>query len=197
MADAIIIVYRLYTVPITVKQDGEIVYKIGADFCIRRNTNVTFTILCEILEEDLVSGRARPIPTPNRIWEKDGVIVYNVTDGQNPIVAINSDFYIMTNPLLRPGILDPQNFLPAISGKITFLTRVSSSTKAGVNESIARDQLFDSLLGEWSCSATNVYGSDRATSAIHECGKFPYTYQTQACSLVVLYSRVHPWIYNY
>ena len=97
--------------------------------------------------------------------------MYNVTQGLNPIEQINMEFFA-ANMLLVPSVLTPQVFLPTVDGAITFLTRVDNASQAGITEDVARNLLFDIYLGDWTCSASNAYGSDTATTNVRECGMF-------------------------
>ena len=161
----------MFIISATIGPGGILIYNIGTDFCINRGINETFTINCDILERDLANGIPGPLPTPFRSWVNNDIVVYNVTQGLNPIEQINMEFFA-ANMLLMPSVLQPQVFLPTVDGAITFLTRVDNSSRAGISEDVARNMLFDSYLGDWTCSANNAYGSDTATTNVRECGMF-------------------------
>ena len=105
---------------------------------------------------------------------KDGIVVYNTTDGLDPSGQINMEFYLaaMANRLLIPVLLQPEVFSPTIDGAITFQTRVDNSQLAGIPEDVAQDMLFDVFIGEWTCGVSNAYGLETATTNIRECGMF-------------------------
>ena len=152
--------------PSTVISDTP-VYDIGADFCLQRNTNTSVALRCNLLQ----TNHSSPVPKPIRIWHKDGDLLSNGTN-------ISQTFF-RERKLLILGVLTPPNFILLGSAfSVLFLnTSVDNVTTSDLLEDdvpieVARDMLFDLLLGEFTCSVQNVYGMDTATTVIQECGTY-------------------------
>jgi hypothetical protein len=74
--------------------------------------------------------------------------------------------------------LRPTPLLAAEDGSITFTTRVnrisslgSARFREGYGLDDARDDLFELLLGTWTCGVSNRYGFDAVSTIITDCGK--------------------------
>lgn len=158
-----------------VEQHGQssVRYNIGAEICISRNNPTTISLACQI-----PYGPPLAYPIPNRTWTKDATIVVNSTEhGKTPDLANLLD----TQLLLMPGSLHPTPFSAAKDGSITFTTqvrRISSPTRfmEGYTLDDARNDLFEFLLGTWTCGVSNRYGFDAVSTMITDCGKNGSTY---------------------
>lgn len=113
-----------------------------------------------------------PLPTPTRSWFRNGVRVYTATLEDTP----DANEFLMNNTILTLGVLDPQVFTLATDGSVTFQTAVTNITSpqlipdiANVEE--AEQELFDLLLGTWTCEASNNLETVRIMYTIRACGE--------------------------
>ena len=74
------------------------------------------------------------------------------------------------------GSIHPTPLTAAKDGSITFSTKVSRISspalfREGYSLDDARNDLFEFLLGTWTCGVSNSYGSDVVSTMITDCGK--------------------------
>lgn len=127
------------------------------------------------LQQELSCGiQSSPVlyPTPVRSWFRNGELVYTAFHGYPPDV---SDF-IMKHTILMPGVLDPVVFIATSSGSITFDTHVVNISQPMAIPSVttvegAREQVFNLLIGNWTCVVTNELGTDSVTHTFTSCSE--------------------------
>ena len=130
------------------------------------DTDAPRTVLmeCEILND--------PQPTPRRTWFKDGKNVYSDLTGSFPDLTE----YFIENSILVTGVLDPITITAPRDGTIYYNYEVMNITFPALlppDTTIAQaeQQVFQHLLGNWSCTVDNTLGSATVTYKIRECGK--------------------------
>ena len=114
-----------------------------------------------------------PQPSPRRTWFKDGEQVYSAISGFTP----DPSEFVMMNPILMPGVLDPITFSTLSDGSIAYNYEVENITSpqllppgtTTIDE--AKQQVFELLLGNWTCMVSNTLGSATITYVISDCGK--------------------------
>ena len=133
--------------------------------CVSRNAdNKIVNLECEIL--------GNPQPNPLRSWFKDGELVYSAINGFSP----NPSDFFMNNPILVPGVLDPITLSALSDGTIVYNYEVRNITSPqqlppGTTEAQIEQQVFDLLLGNWTCIVNNTLGSTTITYLITDCGE--------------------------
>ena len=114
-----------------------------------------------------------PQPSPRRTWFKDGEQVYSAISGFTP----DPSEFVMMNPILMPGVLDPITFSTLSDGSIVYNYEVENITSPQLlppnttTEEEAEQQVFELLLGNWTCMVNNTLGSATITYVITDCGK--------------------------
>lgn len=113
-----------------------------------------------------------PQPTPTRSWFKDGKLVYTAQIGVMP----NVTEFLANNTILQPGALEPAVIRLPADGRILYNTDVVNITGSallpeGIMIDQAREQVFDLLLGIWTCVVSNSFGTTSVNYKISECGK--------------------------
>ena len=115
-----------------------------------------------------------PQPRPLRTWYKDGNLVYSEPSGD----PVDNDEYSMENEILIPGVLEPATYSLFSDGSIRYNYAVQNiSVPQFLPANIttieqARDEVFDLLLGNWTCAVNNSLGAPPPiTYLIRECGK--------------------------
>ena len=153
-------------------------YRIGADFCIERNSsdNIVMEITCDIFGEDMANHLSIPIPLPSRKWYKNDVLFYSVDQvGRNVYSGRNPDFFTGDNALLNYGMVIPPPLFTPREGQLIMLFDPNSqlaapqfSTDGNRNETVPVD-VFNALLGRWRCEVDNSLGMQAAETVITEC----------------------------
>ena len=84
-----------------------------------------------------------------------------------------SSFVVQPSPLSRFGNGDISLDWTALEflGVPEFISFLNITIPPSVNQSNLRDFVFESILGNWTCVATNRLGSDSATTLLGECSK--------------------------
>ena len=113
-----------------------------------------------------------PQPSPLRSWFKDGELVYSTISG----LTVDPNDFLMDNPILVPGVLDPSPFTALGDGRIFYNydimnISVPSMLPPGTTLEQATQEVFDLLIGNWTCLVNNTLGSSTVTYVIRECGK--------------------------
>lgn len=113
-------------------------------------------------------------PTPVRTWFKDGEVVYSETVGFS--IDLDSE-YLMQRPILTPGVLNPITLTLLSAGTVIYNYLVFNITMPQAlpddfTLQQARQEVFEILLGTWTCIVNNTLGSTPPiTYTIRECGK--------------------------
>ena len=114
-----------------------------------------------------------PIPTPIRTWEKDSLILYSVTPEFNTTFLMTGQNVVFMMGVVNPTVLDISS--QSGSGSLVFDPTASNITvpflDLGITETTFRQVVFNQILGTYTCSASNVFGTDTATTIIRECGE--------------------------
>lgn len=142
-------------------------YRVGANFCLERGETEEIILLCPIIQECPLA-----FPRAIRGWDKDGIFVYVGLDGIDYMLR---DEFLDANPLFIPGVVFPSPFdiRTGSTGSLRLSTAASNISMPtfvppGAN---VRDEVFDRLLGIYTCIVENEYGDDTATTIISECGR--------------------------
>lgn len=131
-----------------------------------------------ILQCPIIQECPRAVPIPVRAWDKDGLFVYV------GLAGVEHNFreeFLEANPLLMPGVVFPPPLdIGSSSGSLRLSTLASNLSMPmfappGVDQSNVRDEVFNELLGTYTCIVENEYGTDQAVTTISECdgGKIP------------------------
>jgi hypothetical protein len=153
---------------------GRLVYNIGANLCLEFNVAQRVQVLLRCSPNEFFVT-----PHPVRTWVKDGQLIYSRTDSSS--AAVNESFYaVRNNSLFLPQVVDPPPF-DAVSfpGGIFLDTEASNLSMPflappGVTTDNVARAVFNSLLGDYMCSQSNVYGTDSARTTISECRELLY-----------------------
>ena len=143
---------------------------VGADFCLTFDSNRrVLELTCDIEVENTI-----PFPLPERLWYKDGVLVYEAKIGEIPV--IREEFYQTgNNSLLMPGVISPLPLMATSDGTLFLDWRAVNLTlpdqlPTGVTEETFRMELFKTLLGTWECELENSLGESEAETTLTDCG---------------------------
>ena len=129
-------------------------------------------LTCGIEQEDTIA-----YPQPERLWYKDGVLVYRVEIGDAPEIS-DEFFQTGNNSLLRLGVISPPPLNIASSDGSLALdwTAVNltlpDQLPDGVTAETFRMELFRTLLGEWECELENSLGESEAETTLSDCGTY-------------------------
>ena len=153
-------------------------YRIGADFCVERNSSDTLVIeiTCDVFGENPAEHLSIPVPFPSRKWYKDGVLLYSVDFiGRNVYYGRNPDFFTGEKALLEYGVVMPPPLYTPQEGQLVLLfdqnshlTAPQLSPDGTRNETVPVD-VFNALLGRWSCEVGNSLGMQSAETVVTEC----------------------------
>ena len=143
----------------------------NSSFCVARKTNRMLNLECDVHNDPASSPI--PQPTPTRSWYKDGNLVYTAEIGVMPDVTE----LFMNNTILQPGVLEPQIISLTTDGQILYNIHVDNISQpmlllGGTTINKAREQVFDFLLGIWTCVVSNSFGTTFVNYMISECGKY-------------------------
>lgn len=125
-----------------------------------------------ILECGVSEGPPLALPTPERSWFRNDVLVYTAVVDEQPM----ADDFIMNNTIVMVGVLTPQVFVLTADGAINFQTSIQNITLAGLIPHItsnaeAEEEVFQFLLATWTCEAANILGTARISYTVRECGE--------------------------
>lgn len=147
-------------------------FEIGSDFCLTRVTSPLIERIYIICDE--IQGQLS-FPIPTRVWKKNGVEMSSTVPHMNTMATFSKNFSTATNStLFIPGVIDPppielfSKFIVLNNVNGHYITLTNQSLAPGI-ESIAEGAVFDQMLGTYTCSLENEYGSDSATTVITEC----------------------------
>ena len=152
-------------------------YKVGTDFCLKRLQSVRLE--CGLLNSfDKKRGTSSPaFPPPLLTWTLNNNLVYREEiNDSNPL--INTTF-LMTgdNMLLTPGLIYPPPLI--IEGNTIQLDLRAINTSRVLPALLSgniQNRLIEILLGSWTCTQSNVYGSSSATTIITDCSELIYVH---------------------
>lgn len=140
-----------------------------------RGSDEMIELSCDVLGENLANHISIPFPTPSRKWYKDDVLVYSVDKiGQGVYGGTNPNFYDGANAILRYGIVEPYPLYMSKQGQVVLgfeardLVYPEFVPEGTTNETIV-DDVFNALIGKWSCEVENMLGTQRAETVITEC----------------------------
>ena len=141
-------------------------YLIGADACLNNpperppDPTRSLAITCDLLNEEPLPdpGIGAAFPNPNRIWEHNGVVVYD------EIIVGNDPFTQEFRDEFPDLVIDPLFSLNPDGGIIFQLALYNTTRPSSV-------RAYDSAFGEWTCTLNNTFGSPTATSLLRVCGK--------------------------
>ena len=140
-----------------------------------RNREVLSTLMLN-LECDVDFNVPRPIPRPLLSWFKNGELVssaqlYDTT-------AIDESF-LTANPVLTPGVFDVILFGVLSDGTAvltTIFTNITSPVLGNLppdtTHEQARELLFSTYLGNWTCFVNNSIGSSSVEYIVREYGMY-------------------------
>ena len=150
---------------------------VGADFCLSFDADLkTLELRC-----DTTSEGAFTYPPPDRLWYKDGVLVYRAGQNIGLFPEIRDEFYQTgNNTLLQPGIITPTPLIALNDGSLFLdwtavnLTALPDQLPEGVTQETFRMDVFRTLLGTWECELENSLGESEAETALTDCGMCVY-----------------------
>ena len=142
----------------------------NSSFCVARNTSQSLNLECDVHNDP--ANLPNPQPTPTRSWYKDGTLVYTAQLGVMP----DATEFFMNNTILQLGVLEPKIMLLTTDGQISYNINVDNITvpallPQGTTINHAREQVFNLLLGIWTCVVSNRFGTTFVNYTISECGK--------------------------
>lgn len=126
---------------------------------------------CDVINDPL--NPPLPLPTPTRSWFKDGELIYSALLDDPP----DASKFLMNNTIFVLGVLDPATLTLPSDGKIYYNTQVVNITSPSLIAHIttidqAREEVFDFVLGNWTCVVSNNLGTVSLQHIISECGKY-------------------------
>lgn len=142
---------------------------VGADFCLTFDTDRRILELTCDINADTIT-----YPLTERLWYKDGVLVYRTYTGDTPV--IREEFYqTENNSLLFPGVISPLPLIATSDGTLFLDWRAINLTRPdqlpdGVTEETFRMEVFKTLLGTWECELENSLGESEAETTLTDCG---------------------------
>ena len=146
---------------------------VGADFCLTFDADRrSLALTCDLDQEDTI-----PIPIPERLWYKDGVLVYRARLFAEPPVISEEFYQTGNNSLLQLGVVYPPPLTLLSDGTIILdwtamnLT-MPSQLPDGVTEETFRMEVFRTLLGTWECELENSLGESEAETTLTDCGTY-------------------------
>ena len=178
MVSSYICWHKLHNFPIVIQDyvmfldPVDQMYKVGTDFCLKRLQSVRLE--CGLLNSfDKKRGTSSPaFPPPLLTWTLNNNLVYREKiNDSNPLINMT---FLMTgdNMLLAPGLIYPPPL--AIEGNTIQLDLRAINTSRVPPELFSQNRLLEILLGSWTCTQSNVYGSSSATTIITDCGELIY-----------------------
>ena len=111
------------------------------------------------------------IPAPSVKWILNNEIIHEDTESM-----MNTDFLESgNNKLLSPGLINPipltfSNSLEFVTINLCLWNITSELIPEGINIDNIHDNLFELILGNWTCQQNNSLGSSSASTLISECG---------------------------
>ena len=140
-----------------------------------RNREMLSTLLL-FLECDVDFNVPRPIPLPLLSWFKDGELVSSAH--LNDFTTIDESF-LTTNPILKAGVFDIVPFMVLSDGTAVFTTKFNNITSPvlgnlppDITPEQARELLFNTYLGNWTCFVNNSIGSSSVEYIVRKYGMY-------------------------
>ena len=132
---------------------------IGNSFCIHYDDTSPFVLGCELDRSDDVPS---PVPTPSRIWKKDGQ-KFSSESVLQPEVEESFLNHTRMNAAFGEGIdhFPPIQILP--TGAIVLDTSLKIPN-------VDRRKVFEQFLGTYECNVENVFGNSTNRTTIRDCG---------------------------
>lgn len=126
----------------------------------------------QVLRCDVRDSSSRANPSPLRSWYKDGELVYSAESFSSPDL---SD-YFDNHPIFTIGVLEPVVLTFTSSGTFHYNIQVENVTFPALLPPCttldqARQEVFDLLLGTWTCVVENTLGRDSVTYTFREAGE--------------------------
>lgn len=153
-------------------------YRVGTDFCVEQHGSLGDLLLelsCNVLGENLTEHASIAFPLPSRKWYKDDILLYSVDPISKEVCkGINPSFFWGKNALLDQGVVSPSPLLPLQDGGLVLFfssasNLTSSSFPQGTTNATLAGDVFNVLLGKWSCEVENILGKQAAETVITEC----------------------------
>lgn len=146
--------------------------QVGGDFCVDEAEMDRYTVTCDI------GTNPPPVPTEVRIqWLKDGQNVASFDpDGNRGIspafFAVGSGNEVFNPNNINPGVLtvDASDNL-VVRTEAFNVSMMAMGVPMDLSTMQIRQRIANALLGNWTCSASNVYGSDSESTIIRQCGE--------------------------
>lgn len=133
----------------------------------RNDSETVLTLECDVAP--------RLWPSPLISWLKDGELVSSALIGDTP--AIEPSF-LAANPILTFGVFDLQQFGVQSDGTVflsTIFTNITNPKLGNLppvtTDKQAKELLFNSFLGNWTCFVNNSLGSASVEYIVRELGK--------------------------
>ena len=151
---------------------------VGADFCLSFDDDLkTLELRCDTTSEGVFT-----YPPPDRLWYKDGILIYCAGQNVGLLPEIRDEFYqIGNNTLLQPGIITPPPLVALNDGSLLLdwtainLTALPDQLPEGVTQETFRMDVFRTLLGTWECELENSLGESEAETTLTDCGMCVHT----------------------
>lgn len=117
----------------------------------------------------------QPVPIPLQSWYKDGELVSSaqIHESTEPIMS-----FVMANQLLMMGVFDFSPLQVLLGGTLVLTTTFTNITNPMLGQlspdttiAQARELLFETFLGNWTCLVNNSLGSSSVEYIVREYGR--------------------------
>ena len=146
------------------------IYNVGTNFCIEEGSTETIQLRCDASSQE--PSIPIPYPHPSRSWAQNQTLVYSVPSiGITPVSFLNDGFFL--DSVLQEPATNPPAFQMYNDGSLLMklgpteliypLLAPNSSP-----ETVQAD-VFEALLGVWTCTLTSDLQTEAATTVITKC----------------------------
>ena len=134
--------------------------------------NQTFSFVCNLNDNPPIA-----VPPPTYEWKFNDRVIFRSNTSAVNLTSPEYLAFLEANPLFGSGIVNPVMFLPQTREIIILDTEVFNITMPVMGltpplSSEEREMVRRALIGSYTCTASNVYGSDTATTNFRMCGEY-------------------------
>ena len=146
------------------------IYNVGTDFCVEEGSNETIQLCCDAIAQN--SNLPILVPAPSRAWTQNNNTVYSVPRAGISVYSnLNQEFF--SNSILRYDVTSPPAFEAYSDGSLlmNFAANMLNFPDLAPDSSAETVQadVFEALLGTWTCSLATDLQSAAATTVITKC----------------------------
>lgn len=143
------------------------IYNVGTNFCLERGSTDRVQIRCDVVPRD--SPLSIQVPGPSRTWTMNNTEIYSVPHiGTSTSSFLNQDFF--EDSILKYGSTYPSALELHSDGSILMnfdaKPRRPGLTLGSGDEG---DDVFNALLGKWTCLLASDLQTISATTVVSEC----------------------------